>query len=58
MRVTCVSGSSLRLQLEPQTELERAFLREMAGQSEKGATTILAQPGRNEEAFVLEVGGK
>lgn len=56
MKVKCVSGDTMRLELEPQTEVDSMFLRLMADASEKGATTILAAPGRNEEAYVLEVG--
>lgn len=58
MKTTCVANSSLRLLLEPETALERAFLQEMAEQSEKGATTMLALPLKDGEEFCLEVGGK
>jgi len=56
MKTTCVANSSLRLLMEPETILEAAFLKEMAGQSEKGTTTMLTLPKPDSSEFVLEVG--
>ena len=58
MKTTCVANTSLRLLMEPETILEAAFLKEMAGQSEKGTTTILAAPAGDGKEYVLVVGGK
>lgn len=56
MKITCTSNSSLRLLMLPETAIEKAFLAEMAAQSEKGATTILALPLPNSDEYCLEVG--
>jgi hypothetical protein len=58
MRCTLEKNGNLRLRLEPTDALERAFLDQMASDSEKGATTILAAPGAQGTEFVLEIGGK
>lgn len=60
MKITCVSNHTMRLLLEPETVMEKAWMAEAAAQSEKGATTVLAHPigdGSGRE-YVLEVGGK
>jgi hypothetical protein len=53
-----VGNSTLRLLMEPETVLERAWLAEAAAQSEKGTTTILAAPAGDGKEYVLVVGGK
>jgi hypothetical protein len=56
MIVTCVANSALKLLLEPESVIERAFLEEMAGRSEKGATTVLALPKNGENVpYTVEV---
>jgi len=56
MKITCVANSNLRLLMEPETVLETAFLKEMAGQSEKGTTTMLNSPEDEGKEYILEVG--
>jgi len=58
MKCTTVGNSTLRLLMEPETVLERAWLAEAAAQSEKGTTTILAAPAGDGKEYVLVVGGK
>jgi hypothetical protein len=59
MKITCLSNSTLSLLMEPETPIESAFLAEMAAQSEKGSTTVLAAPARADSLiYTLVVGGK
>ena len=58
MKITCLSNLILSLLMEPETPVETAFLAEMASQSEKGSTTVLAAPADGEREYTLVVGGK
>jgi hypothetical protein len=48
-------NGSYRLKLVPQGEVEKVFLKAMAELSEKGATTVLAQPEAEGDEYALEV---
>jgi hypothetical protein len=55
MIATVELNGNYRIKLVPQGEVEEVFLRVMAQLSEKGATTVLAQPAAGGTEYVLEV---
>jgi len=55
MKASIELNGNYRLRLAPEGEVEAVFLKCMAELSEKGATTLLAQPETGGAEYVLEV---
>ena len=58
MKTTFEFNGGLRMRMVPEGPVETLILQQMAEQSEKGTTTVIAAPSKGSDEFVLAVGGK